>query len=253
MVYAIITREEVAMRTVKEISKLTGVSVRTLHHYDEIGLLKPTEVTDAGYRLYDDTALERLQNILLFKELQFPLKDIKAILDSSDFDRNKALEQQIELLTMKKEHLEHLILYARGIKLLGVRYMDFSAFDTRKMDEYAAQAKENWGKTEAYKEFEEKQKNWTDESEKSMMTAFIAVFAEFGQLKDLDPADEKVQAQVKKLQEYITEHFYTCTNQILSGLGRMYAGGGEFTENIDNYGGVGTAEFVNAAIQIYCK
>lgn len=249
----ILTREEVTMRTVNEVSKLTGVSVRTLHHYDEIGLLKPTSITEAGYRMYDDTALERLQHILLFKELQFPLKDIKAILDSSDFDRNKALEQQIELLTMKKEHLENLILYARGIKLLGVRYMDFSAFDTRKMDEYAAQAKENWGKTEAYKEFEEKQKNWTEESEKSMMTAFIAVFAEFGQLKDLDPADEKVQAQVKKLQEYITEHFYTCTNQILSGLGRMYAGGGEFTENIDNYGGAGTAEFINKAIQIYCK
>lgn len=240
------------MKTVNEVSKLTGVSVRTLHHYDEIGLLKPTSITDAGYRLYDDTALERLQHILLFKELQFPLKDIKDILDSSDFDRNKALEQQIELLTMKKEHLENLILYARGIKLLGVRYMDFSAFDTKKMDEYAAQAKENWGKTEAYKEFEEKSKNWTEDSQKGMMAEFIEVFAEFGQMKHLDPADTCVQAQVKKLQEYITEHFYTCTNQILSGLGHMYAGGGEFTENIDSYGGEGTAEFTNKAIQIYC-
>ena len=241
------------MKTVNEVSKLTGVSVRTLHHYDEIGLLKPTSITDAGYRLYDDTALERLQHILLFKELQFPLKDIKDILDSSDFDRNKALEQQIELLTMKKEHLENLILYARGIKLLGVRYMDFSAFDTKKMDEYAAQAKENWGKTEAYKEFEEKSKNWTEDSQKGMMAEFLEVFAEFGQMKHLDPADTCVQAQVKKLQEYITEHFYTCTNQILSGLGHMYAGGGEFTVNIDGYGGEGTAAFVNEAIQIYCK
>ena len=74
------------MKTVNEVSKLTGVSVRTLHHYDEIGLLKPTSTTEAGYRLYDDTALERLQHILLFRELQFPLKDIKAILDSPDFD-----------------------------------------------------------------------------------------------------------------------------------------------------------------------
>ena len=78
------------MKTVHEVSKLTGVSVRTLHHYDEIGLLKPTEVTEAGYRLYGDTALERLQHILLFRELQFPLKDIKDILDSPDFDRNRA-------------------------------------------------------------------------------------------------------------------------------------------------------------------
>ena len=241
------------MKTVNEVSKLTGISVRTLHHYDEIGLLKPTSITDAGYRLYDDTALERLQHILLFRELQFPLKDIKAILDSPDFERNKALEQQIELLTMKKEHLENLILFARGIKLLGVRYMDFSVFDTKKMDEYAAQAKENWGKTDAYKEFEEKSKNWTEDSQKEMMLKFMEVFAEFGQMKDLDPADEKVQVQVKKLQDYITEHFYNCTNQILSGLGHMYAGGGEFTENIDSYGGEGTAEFTHRAIEIYCK
>ena len=88
------------MRTVKEVSRLTGVSVRTLHHYDAIGLLKPTEVTRAGYRLYDDTALSRLQSILLFRELQFPLKEIKAILDSPDFDPEEALTQQIKLLEM---------------------------------------------------------------------------------------------------------------------------------------------------------
>ena len=241
------------MKTVNEVSKLTGVSVRTLHHYDEIGLLKPTSVTEAGYRLYDAAALERLQHILLFRELQFPLKDIKGILDSPDFDRNRAIEQQIELLTLKKEHLENMILYARGIKLLGVKYMDFSAFDTKKMDEYAAQAKEKWGKTEAYKEFEEKEKNWTEEKEKNLEVAVMTLFAEFGQMKDLDPADENVQAQVKKLQDYFTENFYNCTNQILSGLGRMYAGGGDFTENIDKVGGAGTAEFVHKAIEIYCK
>ena len=240
------------MRTVNEVSKLTGISVRTLHHYDEIGLLKPTEVTEAGYRLYDDTALERLQHVLLFKELQFPLKDIKTILDSPDFDKNKALEQQIELLTMKKEHLENLILFARGIKTLGVRDMDFSAFDTKKMDEYAAQAKENWGKTDAYKEFEEKSKDWTEETTGNIAKDMMRLFVEFGAMKDLDPDDEKVQVQVKKLQDYITKNFYNCTKQILSGLGRMYAAGGEFTENIDNAGGKGTAEFCHKAIEIYC-
>ena len=241
------------MKTVNEVSKLTGISVRTLHHYDEIGLLKPSATTDAGYRLYDDTALERLQHILLFRELEFPLKDIKKILDSPDFDRNKALEQQIELLTMKKEHLENLILFARGIKWLGVKYMDFSAFDTKKMDEYAARAKESWGKTEAYQEFEEKSKDWTKETTGNIAKDMMVLFVEFGEMKDLDPAEECVQAQVKKLQDYITEHFYNCTNQILSGLGHMYAGGGEFTENIDAYGGAGTAEFTHKAIEIYCK
>ena len=131
--------------------------------------------------------------------------------------------------------------------------MDFSAFDTKKMDEYAAQAKENWGKTDAYKEFEEKSKDWTEETEKNLEVEVMSLFVAFGEMKDLDPADEKVQAQVKKLQEYFTANFYNCTNQILSGLGRMYAGGGDFTENIDKVGGAGTAEFVNAAIQIYCR
>jgi len=240
------------MKTVNEVSKLTGISVRTLHHYDEIGLLKPSDITEAGYRLYDDIALERLQHILLFRELQFPLKDIKEILDSPDFDRNKALEQQIELLTMKKEHLENLILFARGIKFIGVKHMDFSAFDTKKMDEYAEQAKQSWGKTEAYKEFEEKSKDWTEDTTRDIAKDMMALFVTFGEMRQLEPSAPEVQEQVKKLQNYITEHFYNCTPQILKGLGKMYAGGGEFTDNIDSYGGEGTAEFTHKAIEIYC-
>ena len=125
------------MMTVNEVSKLTGVSIRTLQYYDKIGLLQPTDYTDVGYRLYDDTALETLQQILLFRELEFSLKEIKAIISRPDFDKCKALEQQIELLTLKKEHLENLIVFARGIKMLGVNYMDFKAFDTSKIDAYS--------------------------------------------------------------------------------------------------------------------
>lgn len=243
------------MKTVHEVSELTGVSVRTLHHYDSIGLLKPTTTTESGYRLYDDTALERLQHILLFRELEFPLKDIIKILDSPDFDRNRALEQQIELLTLKKEHLENLILFARGIKWLGVRYMDFSVFDTKKMEEYAAQAKASWGNTEAYKEFEEKSKDWTENTTKEIAEDFMSMFVIFGEFKraGIAPSEPEVQEQVKKLQAYITEHFYHCTPQILLGLGKMYSGGGECTENIDKFGGKGTAEFTTAAIEIYCR
>ena len=146
------------MRTISEVSRLSGVSRRTLQYYDEIGLLKPTKVTEAGYRLYDDEALAMLQQILLYRELQFPLKEISRILHSSDYDRNRALEQQIHLLTLKKEHLENLILYAKGFYGTGVKYVNFAAFDTRKMDEYARQAKESWGNTPQYREFEQKQK-----------------------------------------------------------------------------------------------
>ena len=279
------------MRTVHEVSRLTGVSIRTLQYYDRIGLLHPAGHTESGYRLYDDTALEKLQQILLFRELQFPLKDIKGIMESPDFDRERALEQQITLLTLKKEHLENLIDLARGIKAIGVNIMenpdfdrekaleqqiellslkkerlenlidlarkikktgvntmDFTAFDTKKIDEYAAQAKASWGNTAEYREFEEKSKGRTPEEEKTLSVQMMAIFAEFGRLREGAPDSEEAQALVKQLQDFITEHFYTCSDEILSGLGKMYAGGGDFTKNIDAAGGAGTAAFVNEAI-----
>lgn len=240
------------MRTVNEVSRLTGVSIRTLQYYDKIGLLKPTEYTESGYRLYDDTALETLQQILLFRELEFPLKEIREILSDPDFDRNRALEQQITLLTMKKERLQNLIDLAREIQLEGVKKMDFSAFDTRKIDEYTKQAKEKWGKTAEYKEFEEKAKSRNKEEERAVMEQFMQLFVDFGNMRDAGPESDGVQEQVKHLQNYITEHFYTCSKEILGSLGQMYAGGGEFTGNIDRVGGEGTAMFTAEAIQVYC-
>ena len=112
------------MKTVKEVSRITGVSVRTLHHYDAIGLLKPTQITEAGYRLYDDTALKRLQSILLFRELEFPLQEIKDILNRPNFDPRDALEDQIHLLELRKQHLEALISHARHIQNTGVISMN---------------------------------------------------------------------------------------------------------------------------------
>lgn len=238
--------------TIREVSKLAGVSVRALQYYDKIGLLHPSKYSDTGYRLYEDTDLERLQQILLFRELEFPLKDIREIMESPDFDRNKALDQQIALLKLKKDHLENLINLAEGIKLLGVKYMDFSAFDRSKLDEYAAQAKAAWGNSPAYKEYAEKAKNRTPEEDQILGEQCMLIFREFGEIKDTDPSSEEARALVIKLQNFFTEHFYQCTDQILSGLGRMYAGGGEFTKNIDEYAGEGTAAFVNEAIQAYC-
>ena len=195
--------------TVHEVSKLAGVSIRTLQYYDKIGLLHPTGYTDAGYRLYDDADLELLQHILLFRELEFPLKDIKAIINSPDFDRSK-------------------------------------------LDEYSRQAKELYGSTPEYKEMEEKQKNRTEEDEKILADRFMLLFKEAGKIKNSDPASIDAQNLVKRIQDYITENLYTCTNKILRGLGKMYSGGGEITTNIDVYGGEGTAVFVANAIEIYC-
>ena len=102
--------------------------------------------------------------------------------------------------------------------------MDFKVFDTRKIDEYSKRAKEQWGQTSEYKEFEEKTKNWTKDDEATVANEFMQLFVEFGQMKEMDPEDEQVQLQVRKLQDYITDHFYTCSDKILCGLGRMYAG-----------------------------
>ena len=229
------------------------MSIRTLQYYDTIGLLPPTEYTEAGYRLYDDTAMERLQQILLFRELEFPLKEIRRIIDSPDFNRNKALEQQMKLLTMKKEHLEGLISFARKIKETGVNKMDFQVFNTTKMDEYTKKAKEQWGQTAEYKEYEEKTSKQSLEAQKQALQNFILIFVEFGKMMDKKPEDSDVQLKVKEFQDYITDHFYKCSNEILKGLGEMYVSGGEFTENIDKAAGDGTAVFVAKAIDIYCK
>ena len=131
--------------------------------------------------------------------------------------------------------------------------MDFKAFDTKKIDEYAKQAKESYGSTPAYKEFEEKSKGRTKEQEKAISIGMMNIFADIGKLLTLKPSDDAVQNKVVELRAYITEHFYNCTPEILSGLGQMYAAGGEMTENISNYGGEGTAEFTAEAIRVYCE
>lgn len=241
------------MMTVHEVSKISGVSIRALHHYDKIGLLPATEVTKAGYRLYDDKALERLQHILLFKELEFSLKEIKDILDSPGFDRSKALEQQIQLLELRKEHLQNLIDLAWGIKTIGVKNMSFEAFDTKKIDEYAAKAKASWGQTDAYKEYEQKSEGRTKEVQQKLNIEMMDIFAQFGKIKDQKPDSEEAIGLAKKLQDHITENYYTCTNEILQSLGEMYAGGRDFTDNIDKVGGTGTAVFASEAIKALCK
>lgn len=196
------------MMTVRKVSELAGVSIRTLQYYDQIGLLHPTDYTEAGYRLYGEADLERL---------------------------------------------ERLIDPAREIKLTGGNTMDFKAFDTEKLDEYAAQAKAAWGDTAAYREFLEKSEGRTKEQELGLSEQMMSIFRKFGKIKDTDPASETAQDLTGQLKAFITGNFYHCTDEILLELGRMYASGGEFTENIDRAGGAGTAEFVKRAVFLYCK
>lgn len=232
------------MKTVKEISRLTGISVRTLHYYDEINLLKPTQITDAGYRLYDDTALERLHSILLFKELQFPLKEIRAILDNPDFDQQVALKEQIGFLELQKKRLDKIISSARNMLMKGAENMSFSAFDKTELEQYAEEAKQKWGHTDAYKEYEQKHSDSSDKTEHLMQ-----IFTEIGKIKHLSPDSKEAQNLMKELQNFITENYYFCTDEILKGLGQMYISDERFRNNIDKAGGSGTAEFTAKAIK----
>ena len=234
------------MKTVMEVSRLTGVSVRALHHYDAIGLLKPSKVTEAGYRLYDNNTLRRLQAILLFRELQFPLKEIKNILDSPVFDPDEALRQQIHLLELQKQRLEDLIHLAHDIQTKGFDTMDFHAFDKTKQEQYAEEVRTRWGQTEAYQEY--KQRGSAGNGD-----ALMALFADLGKLRQLPPESPEVQAGVKAIQDHITANYYTCTKEIFAGLGQMYVQDERFRKNIDAAGGAGTAEFAAKAIELYCK
>ena len=239
------------MKTVNEVSKLTGVSIRALHHYDTIGLLKPTQVTQAGYRLYDDAALEKLYMILVFRELGLRLQEIADILHAPDYDRNRVLEKQIALMQERVGKLQDRITLAKGILTVGVKYMSLNGFDPKKMDDYSTQAKVLYGKTDAYKEFEQKSRHRTSQQEKDLGAQVMDFFAKLGKMRPCKPDSNEAQAWAKDLQEFFTENFYTCTPQILSSLAESYAGGGSMTENIDEVGGAGTGAFAKEVIDIY--
>lgn len=241
------------MRTVKDVSILTGVSVRTLHYYDAIGLLEPTKVTDAGYRMYDDTALSRLQSILLFRELQFPLKEIKEFLDSPDFNQEETIAQQIKLLELQYKHIGELISFAREIQTKGVKTMNFEVFDANEIEQYKAEVKSKWGNSKAYQEYEQRVVSHSEHNDSKFVNEIMSLFTDLGAMKQLPPTDKAVQEKIAALQAYINENFYTCSNDILKELGEMYVCDDRFKKNIDRFGGEGTAKFVREAIFVYCE
>ena len=229
---------------IREFSRLTGVSVRTLHYYDQIGLLRPARVDKGnGYRYYDEASLLRMQQILFYRELDFSLKDICSILSSPDFDGQQALAEQRKLLCMKKQRLKRLIA-AIDDHMKGE--INMYAFDNREFEQYREEVREKWGHTQAYAEFQQKGK----QDYNALSSGMDAIMAEFAACKVQGhaPASEEAQVLVKKLQGYITEHFYNCTDAILKGLAEMYVADDRFRSNIDRHG-KGTAEFIRQAIQ----
>ena len=237
---------------IKEFADFMGVSVRTLHYYDEIGLLRPAFVDKTtGYRFYDENSLLRMQEILFYRELDFSLKSIGEILSSPNYDKREALKEQKQLLIFKKERLEWLISAIDGA-MKGENVM--TAFDNSEFEKYKAETQEKWGKTDAYKEHAERTKNYSKQKWNDLAEDMDHIMAEFAlcMRKNESPDSTEAQNLVKILQNHITENYYLCTNEILANLGQMYVADERFTNNIDKHAD-GTAEFICEAIAFYCN
>ncbi len=240
--------------SVSETSKLMGVSVRTLHYYDEIGLLKPSEKSEAGYRFYDEKNLAVLQQILFYRELELPLKEIVHILSQPDHDQKTTLTSHRELLLLKRRHIEDLLSLVDetlgGNENMSKGKFAFADYEEAK-DKYTAEVKARWGQTKAYRESEEKNNKRTPDETAAVMNEAGGIFEAFAGLRYDSPDDPKVQTLVKRWQAFITDNFYACTDEMLSSLGEMYVTDSRFTENIDRCG-EGTAQFMSEAIKVYC-
>ncbi|WP_343252706.1 MerR family transcriptional regulator [Ligaoa zhengdingensis] len=241
-------------RTVKQVADLCGVSVRALHHYDQIGLLHPAETTPAGYRLYGDEELARLQQILFFRELEFPLKEIQRILDNPSFDEHEALTRHRALLILKRERLNGLIrLVDQTLK--GESEMSFAEFDTTEIEaaceRYADEARQRWSGTDAYRESAERTKHYQKEDWARINAEADQFYRALASQMGRAPSDPSVQKLVSDWQALITRYYYPCTDEILAGLGEMYIADRRFTDNIDRYA-PGLARFLSDAIAIHC-
>ena len=226
------------MKTVKEVSDLTSVSVRMLHYYDQIGLLHPAQVTNSGYRLYGADQMRQLQLILFLKELRILLKEIIQILNSPTFDPNIVLQQYRQLLILQRKQLNALIRYVDQM-IKGKCSMPFTAFDqtdinkTRK--KYVDEVRTRWGNTSAYAQSEEKQKNIRTAIGKisnQKWRSFFLISQHWLEKKERPDCDE-AQKLVAAWQRHITEHYYDCFTEMLAGLGQMYQQGPRFSENLE--------------------
>ncbi len=239
--------------SIGETARLMGVSVRTLRYYDEIGLLRPSEVTAAGYREYGDEAIAQLQQVLYFREMGVPLGEIAALLSRPDYDRREALAQHREWLLLKRRRLDELIrLVDETIGGKPMTKPNEIVDMEQKKAQYAAEAAEKWGATEAYRESEKRHAAYTGTQEQAIQEEAEEIFRAFAAAMDADPAGPEAQALVKRWQDHITARHYPCTKEILAGLGQMYDADERFREHIDRWGD-GAARFMSKAIEAYCR
>ncbi|MBB6478954.1 MerR family transcriptional regulator [Spirochaeta isovalerica] len=250
------------MYKVKEMAEMAGISVRTLHHYDRIGLLIPKKVGENGYRLYSEENISQLQQILFLRELDFSLETIKEMMADPSFGGVDALGRQRELLLKKRNRLDRIItaldetITARQEGKVMEKKKMFDAFDMKEIEEhqekYAAEVKERWGNTDAYRESSRRTKKYGEKEWAAIKAESEDIYKTLVSLMDSDPDDKAVQDQIERWKQHMTKWFYQVNNEMLAGLGEMYVDDPRFTKNIDKYG-EGLAVFIRDAIRVYCS
>ncbi len=240
-----------------EVAALTGVSVRTLHHYDQLGLLRPVRNPDNGYREYTDTDLDLLQQILFFRECGFSLRRIRELLESSGYDRDKAyaLQKQYLLSEMRRINamlhtLEQTIKASKG-ELIMTTKDKFTGFDFSK-NPYEAEARRLWGDSAVDRSSEAFASKTADEKhqlERNMNT----LFERLASVRNEAPDSETAQEQIDKMYRFFNKHFGVhYTLEAFAGLGQMYVNDPRFTKNIDHFG-EGLSAFLAKAMAVYAK
>lgn len=236
---------------VKEVADLTGVSVRTLHHYDEIGLLVPDSVTEAGYRVYSEENLTTLQQILFFREVGFPLKKIKELLDSPSFNRLEAFELQRDMLVAKRRQLETMIetidktLRSERGEMTMTNEEKFKGFDFSS-NPYEQEARDRWGDEAVDKA----NKNVAQFGEKEQQE-MNRIYSNLAALRGTDPASAEAQSAISDWYSFLNK-IGDYSLEAFAGLGEMYVADERFTKNIDQFG-EGLAVFMRDAMKAYAE
>ena len=240
------------MRTIGEVAELAHVTVRTLHHYDELGLLAPSERSEAGYRLYSYDDLARLQEILIWRQLGFSLADVKSLLDDPEYDRISALERQRELVEREIERLGA-VAAAVGAALAahrnGTPIEETSMFDGFDPTEYEDEVRERWGHTEAFQESARRARGYGEAEWSEIRGESSEIVAELvAAMLAGEPADgPAARALAERHREHISRWFYPCSPQMHRGLGEMYIADERFTRTYDREAS-GLAQYFHDAI-----
>ena len=241
-------------QTVKAVAELAGVSVRTLHHYDAIGLVRPGGRTEGGYRVYSQRDLERLQQVLFFKELGLGLGEIKKVLDRPGFDRRQALLDHRDLLSRRRDRLGRLIAAVeRTLQSMeeGVPMEGNVMFDGFSAAEYEEEVRQRWGETAAYKESRERTKDYTAGDWDAVFTEQTAILQAIAALADRPADDPAVLAEIGRMHRFISERFYACPPQMYRGLGDLAVADERFKRTYEKLR-PGLSQFMRQAVHAYC-